>query len=208
MSKSTIEALRQRLQQALPGLSAQLEMTSRIDPNWQIRADHRKGAVLALLYRHQDQLWMVFMQRTRDGNVHSGQISFPGGRIEADDPDSTAAALREAEEELQIPQTEVEVVGDLTELYIPASNFLVYPKVGYLPFRPDFVPEQAEVAKIIEVPLAALLDDRTLQKVDIQLGQGRKLRDVPAFVYEGHIIWGATAMMLNELLTLLRTIQE
>ena len=199
--------LQHRLQGPLPGLEAQLSLTSRpIQERTQPpRSDHRKGGVLALLYPVEEVPHMVFMQRTEDGRVHSGQISFPGGKVETFDPHPTATALREAEEELGIPQDRVEVLGSLTPLYIPPSNFLVYPTVGYMDHRTSFVPSEKEVARIIEVPLPLLLQPDTLQETKIRIRQGLVIK-APAFMAEGNVIWGATAMMLNELLTVIREI--
>ncbi len=204
MTEQWLKQLTARLQGELPGLNAQLKMTSQTrGQSWEIRPDHRKSGVLALFYPHQEALHLVFMQRTRDGKVHSGQISFPGGKMEESDPDATATALREAEEELNIPAREVQVLGQLTELYIPPSNFLVYPTVGFLPQRPAFRPAEREVAHIIEIPLSELLDPRHPQLVTHQVRPQLQM-EVPAYLFRGHVIWGATAMMLNELLWVVR----
>ncbi|MEL6651790.1 MAG: CoA pyrophosphatase [Bacteroidota bacterium] len=199
-----IQRLEARLQESLPGLESQLKMTSmNRGQEWQIREDHRKSGVLALFYPHDGRTQIVFMQRTQDGKVHGGQISFPGGKMEPEDADASATALREAEEELAIPAQEVQVLGQLTELYIPPSNFMVYPTVGYLPYRPTFVPSPDEVARVIEIGLAELLDPRNLQTLYHLVGPQRKIK-APAFQVRGNVIWGATAMMLSELLDIIR----
>jgi 8-oxo-dGTP pyrophosphatase MutT (NUDIX family) len=198
--------LTDRLQQPLPGLAVQMEMTSRPDrARHTLRDDHRKSGVLALLYLHQEALHMVFMQRSTYEGVHSGQVSFPGGRVDPGDPDLTYTALREAEEELGILPEGVQVLGQLSPLYIPPSNFLVYPTVGYMDRRPDFVPSEREVARVIEVELAHLLREEVRQEPTIRLTQELSIK-VPAFIVDGYIIWGATAMILNELLHLVRQI--
>lgn len=198
-----ISSLEDRLQGPLPGWEAQVQLTSQAPAIRGIkpRPDHRKGGVLALLYPVDDRPHIVLMQRTQDGKVHGGQVSFPGGKVEPTDTDEIAAALRESEEELGIPQHEVQLLGQLTPLYVPASNFLVYPTVGYLDYRPDFVPSEFEVAKVIETSLNHLHDPSTLQTVKIRVRKDWTLH-APAFVVEESIIWGATAMMLNELLVL------
>ncbi|MEL6672105.1 MAG: CoA pyrophosphatase [Bacteroidota bacterium] len=204
MNESLIPYLKTRLQQPLPGRDAQWEMSSRGPArDWQPREDHRKGGVLALMYPHQEVLHMVFMKRTDDGKVHGGQVSFAGGKMEQSDRNVQMTALREAEEELGIPQTEVEILGQLSPLYIAPSNFLVYPQVGFLPYRPEFVPSPMEVAAIIETELPLLLAPETRQTVKVKVGQNMTIK-TPAFLVNGQIIWGATAMMLNELLTVIR----
>lgn len=204
MLPDSIQRIQTRLQDPLPGLESQLKMTSmNRGQEWYIREDHRKSGVLALFYPHAGQMQMVFMQRTQDGKVHGGQISFPGGKMEAEDADATATALREAKEELAIPAQEVQVLGQLTELYIPPSNFMVYPTVGYLPYRPEFVPAPDEVARVVEIGLAELLDPNNLQTLYHPVGPERKIK-APAFQVRGNVIWGATAMMLSELLDVVR----
>ncbi|MEM6344993.1 MAG: CoA pyrophosphatase [Bacteroidota bacterium] len=204
MHPDWLQNIKARLAQPLPGLASQLKLTSlNRGDNWEIREDHRKSGVLALFYPYLGEPHLVFMERTQDGKVHGGQISFPGGKMEASDPDAHATALREAEEELAIPAAEVELIGGLTELYIPPSNFMVYPSVGYLPYRPDFIPSPDEVARVVEIPLAELLDPSNLKSLYHPVGGGRKIK-APAFSVRGNVIWGATAMMLSELLDIVR----
>jgi 8-oxo-dGTP pyrophosphatase MutT (NUDIX family) len=201
-----IRQLAERLKQPLPGLSVQMEMTSRPDRATQaLRDDHRKSGVLALMYMYQEALHLVFMQRATYEGVHSGQVSFPGGRVDPGDSDLVFTALRESQEELGIIPEGVQVIGQLSPLYIPPSNFLVYPTVGYMDRRPDFVPSAREVAKVIEVELAHLLRPEVRQQPTIRLTKDLRMR-VPAFIVDGYIIWGATAMMLNELLYLIREV--
>ncbi|MEM7375225.1 MAG: CoA pyrophosphatase [Bacteroidota bacterium] len=203
-----ISRLQQRFLSPLPGKAAQAMLTSRPieDRLTPPPPNHRKGGVLALLYPSGDEISIVFMKRTEDGKVHSGQISFPGGKVESFDASPMQAAVREAEEELGIPQSEVHIIGQLSTLYIPPSNFLVYPFVGYMDHAPNFVPSHLEVAKVIEVPLPTLLEPQMLQQVAIKVRQNLNIQ-APAFIPDGHVIWGATAMILNELLVLIRELE-
>jgi 8-oxo-dGTP pyrophosphatase MutT (NUDIX family) len=166
--------------------------------------DPRQSAVLILFYPHHDETMLIFMKRPVDNTVHSGQIAFPGGRVEDVDRNFVDTALREAHEEVNINPAEVTVIGSLSKLHIPPSNFDVYPIIGYTKQRPDFKGNH-EVAKLLEVRLSTLTDPttRTTKVIQHRLG---KLVDVPCYYIEGEIIWGATAMMLGELLTLVAEI--
>ena len=187
----------------LPGTPSQLKMASmrRLMKFGKIfvPADVRKGGVLALFYPSNGSIWLVFIRRAEYPGVHSGQISFPGGGWEEGDRDLVATALREAEEEIGVSRNTVIPIGNLTDLFIPPSNFLVTPVVGYTHTRPDFMPDPDEVDEILEVPLDLLLDDKARQEKDITIFPAVKIK-VPCFYIDGNIIWGATAMMLNELI--------
>jgi len=205
---SFIDDLEKRLQEPLPGLAVLLKMAPPSRPiDFNLPDNVRKGGVLALLYPHEGKLHTVFMLRTKDGGKHSGQVSFPGGKHEKTDPDFTYTALREAEEELGIPHNEVRVLGQLSYIYINPSNFLVYPTVGYLPYRPNFVPDPTEVAAIIEADIPYLMQDDIQGIRPMPMTGNPKVKiKVPSFLVKGHVIWGATSMMLLELLTVLKEV--
>jgi 8-oxo-dGTP pyrophosphatase MutT (NUDIX family) len=132
---------------------------------------------------------------------HQAQISFPGGRKEPQETISQAA-LREAREELGILPESVRVLGELTPLYIPPSNFCIYPVVATTLERPVFSPSPKEVSEAIEVPLTHLLDPRNRHEEEWEI---RNMKvTVPFFEFKGHKVWGATAMVLAELLDLIR----
>lgn len=167
----------------------------------------RPSAVLMLLFPKNDLLHLLLMQRTEDGHTHSGQISFPGGRYETTDADLRATALREANEEVGIMPADVQVLGALTPLYIPVSNFQVHPFLGFMPQPPQYMLSPREVQRTIELPLSYFLDDahKTIAHLRLTADQGL-VRKVNAYqLPDETILWGATAMMLSELEVMLAT---
>lgn len=163
--------------------------------------DPRQGAVLLLLYPREGQLFLLLTRRSAHVLHHKGQVSLPGGAMEPGDASLWQTALRETFEEVAVAPEEVRYVGMLSPIYIAASHFQVHPFVGYVPARPDFVPNDYEVAALIEMPLCRILaDDVKDEEVWVQEGIERR---VPLYFHDDHIIWGATAMMLSELETLL-----
>ena len=193
--------LERRLQQTLPGRSAQLKMSSLARIREWIKLsppnDAVQSSVLILLYPFGGQTRLVLMLRPEYRGVHSGQISLPGGKYEDTDDSLIYTALREAREEIGINPAFVQIIGQLTEMYIPPSNFMVTPVVGYQASRPEFRADPKEVAKIIEIELDDLLDRRNIRNRTIKLSAGIPLK-VPCFYINGNIIWGATAMILSE----------
>jgi 8-oxo-dGTP pyrophosphatase MutT (NUDIX family) len=202
-----IEWLRQRLGEPLPGLRAQELMMGRVIPLPRTVPDNaRLSAVLCLLYPENDELHMLLMKRMEDRTAHSGQVSFPGGRFEAGDGDMQTTALREAHEEVGVHPAIVDVVGALTPLYIPVSNFNVFPYLGFVNHRPDLNLNRHEVSHVIAAPLSDLLHDgrKTVADVSSPIMPGL-IRNVRAYrLDDGTIIWGATAMIISELETILK----
>ncbi len=196
-----VETVRARLARPLPGLEAQLTMSppQRGEASQWSEAQQRarRAAVLALLYPLDGTTGLVLTQRHADLRAHSGQISFPGGRIEPRET-PVEAALREAWEEVGVAPDAPDVLGVLTDLYIPPSDFTVTPVIASLDGRPFFRPQEDEVDLIIEVPLPALLDPAS-RKTGSWAVQGHPLA-IPYFAFADFEIWGATAMMLAELL--------
>ncbi len=163
-----------------------------------IEDDAKKSAVLILFYPKNNQAHIALIKRSIDKSVHSAQISFPGGKSEISDKSLIHTALREAEEEVGIITDSVKVIGSLTKLYIPPSNFDVYPFVGVTYITPDFKPNY-EVQKIIEVDLETLMNPETCTYKKIQHCMGNDFV-VPCYYFQGEVIWGATAMIISELL--------
>lgn len=197
-----IEWLRERLKHPLPGRAAQERMMGRVVsmPD-KLPDDARASAVLCLLFPVDDELHVLLMKRREDKTAHSGQVSFPGGSYDETDADLKATALREAQEEVGIQSADVDILGQLTSLYIPVSNFNVYPFVGYAKSRPEYNLSHSEVAYTLEVSLNTLLhaDRKTVTEV-ISPKYPDVKRQVRAYVLEdGTVIWGATAMIISEL---------
>lgn len=163
----------------------------------------RPAATLLLLYPgDRGELTVPLTVRHPDLREHPGEISLPGGTVDADDPSHEAAALREAEEEIGVDPGRVTIVGQLDEVWIPVSNFELRPFVGTAATRPDFHPHTAEVAEILELPLRSLLTDDTVGEELIE-GRGWALR-AAVYRHAGHRIWGATARTLAMFAAVLR----
>lgn len=200
---SFIENIRKSLAKELPGADAQYRMAHAVRRTYAPPPDNaRRAAVIALLYPKQSEWHVVLIQRqaTNPNDPHSGQISFPGGKMEADDPSIAFTAIREAEEEVGVISKDIELLGALSELFIPVSNFIVSPFVGYLDYSPTFKRQETEVKDILEIPFQALLDHSNIKLTKMKFGENITLRDIPYFDIGGHVIWGATAMILSELL--------
>lgn len=161
----------------------------------------RKSAILILFYPYQGEIYLPLILRPQYDGVHAGQMAFPGGRMERTDENLIRTALREAQEEIGIRVTDVRVLGQLTELFIPPSNFFVQPVIGVMNHRPDFYPDPREVEQVVEVPLETLLDETIVG--DTQIDVRGVLIDAPFFQIQNHKVWGATAMMISELLAVI-----
>lgn len=199
--------LRERLAAPLPGFSAQERMIGRvIAAPPQVPATARLSAVMCLIYPAENNWQVLLMRRREDGHAHSGQVSFPGGKHEQEDETLLATALRETNEEVGIDPVHIDVLGPLSPLYIPVSNFHVFPFVGYTHTRPTLSLSAQEVSYIIEVPLRWLTDDNNKITTNVTSPAVPGLiRNVRAYqLADGGIVWGATAMMLSEFEILLK----
>lgn len=163
----------------------------------------KQSAVLLLLYEANGELNFPLMRRAEYPGVHSGQISLPGGKQEEGES-FEQTALREAHEEVGIHAADVQIVGELTALYVPPSNFEIHPVVGVINYKPDWTPDPTEVAQVIEVSISALFDDSL--KGDEVVDRGGMRFTIRYYLINGHKVWGATAVMLGELETRLRTV--
>ncbi len=198
-------SLEKKLAGSKPGYKAQLGMCPIPRPGHraynEVEDTCLEAGVLVLFYPLGDKIHVVLTRRTDKVDFHKGQISFPGGRREKGEP-LEQAALREAQEELEIDPDSIRILGMLTPLYIPPSNYCIYPVVALTRSRPDFRPSHLEVAEILEIPLDHLLSPQnvcretwTLRGTDVE---------VPFYAFGKHKIWGATAMVLAELLEMIK----
>jgi 8-oxo-dGTP pyrophosphatase MutT (NUDIX family) len=192
----------------LPGESSQFKMSPPFrleltELNREAKKSSRKAGVLVLFYPDSNQqTHLVLILRKAYEGVHSGQVGFPGGRLEKQDHSLEYAAVRETFEEIGVPTEQVKILRALTEMYIPPSNFTVYPFLGFVRSTPEFKIQEDEVEEIIEVSLSHFLNEPN--KIITSVTTSYKIHvEVPAFQLNGHIVWGATAMMLSELKDLL-----
>lgn len=199
-----IERLKSSLQQPLPGEEAQFRLVppSRGDYPEMDASSVRLGAVLALFYPGCNGVRLTFIRRSNSEGVHGGQIAFPGGAYEPTDHSMLNTALREAEEEIGINAAEVSVMGELSTLYIPPSNFLVYPFVGYLSQKPVFSPDFREVSEVFALDVNELLNENSVCEAKTNVRNSEIT--VPCFLIDGLVIWGATAMIVSELIEVIK----
>lgn len=190
----------------LPGKEAQIRMVSdrfkdryfELKPN----AQTREGAVLILLYPENDTIGLPLILRPQnEKGVHSGQAAFPGGKKDETDKDFIQTALREAQEEVSLDISKVKILGQISPLFVFASNFMVYPTVAYVEKKPILEPNPSEVAEIFFADLETLKNPATIKKTLISTPQ--YTFETPYFDVSGKVVWGATAMMLSELIAIL-----
>ena len=198
--------LKTEILKGLPGTDVQWQMASsdRILKDFPRTPgkDVREAAVLILLYPHNGSVYTVFMQRPDNIGVHSGQISFPGGKKEHSDDNIVQTAIREANEETGVDPSKINIIDKLTPLFIPVSNTVVTPVVGWIGDKPVFNHQPEEVVFLFEADIKTLLDPAIIKIKPFKIRDD--LIDVKYFDYEGNVIWGATAMILQELLFILK----
>lgn len=165
----------------------------------------KKAAVLMLMYPKNSKTHLALIKRNSYLGVHSSQIAFPGGKVEANDSSIMYTALRETQEEIGIAVDKIKIIRAFTEVYIPPSNFMVFPFLGYANEELQFTPDSKEVATIIELPIADFLDDTRVVNKKMATSYSDDIL-VPAFKIQEHYVWGATAMILSELKEVLKKI--
>lgn len=206
MQDTFIERLTERHQRGLPGRDYQLKMAAILKRSiFDAPPTARKAAVLMLLFPKNGEWQLVLTERTgNDRDPHSRQISFPGGSVEASDVDLVATALRETHEEIGVHPSVIQLIGRMTDVYIPVSNFHVQPFLAWTNTPPQYLRQETEVKQVMETPLSVLQDEANWKTKDIRISELYDLKNVPYFEVSGKAVWGATAMMIAELLEIIK----
>lgn len=189
------------LKNELPGFEAHAEMM----PYKRITAlearetlNPRHSAVMILLFPVENDPHILLIQRTEYDGTHSGQIAFPGGKMDPDDKDLLDTALRETWEEIGVASNKITVLGELSEVYIPPSNFLAKPYIGWIDRFPILSIQENEVQQVLTIPVKDLFLPENRKRKSMVLPTYNITLEVPYFDLKGHTVWGATALMLNE----------
>lgn len=164
----------------------------------------KHAGVLSLFYPDEDMetKFVLILRKTYKG-VHSAQVAFPGGKLEAQDASLRDTALRETFEEVGVPIDTVQIVRSISQVYIPPSNFYVHPFIGFTQTTPQFIKQDDEVEALIEIYLEHFLDEQSLISKKVKTSYSIEV-EVPAFKLNDYVVWGATAMMLSEIKDLLK----
>lgn len=196
-----LSVLKSNLLNPLPGIPAhqKLEPISRkrYNPFPDPLKPPRQSAVLILIFPQNEELSTAFIRRNEYDGVHSGQVAFPGGKMELSDENLTQTAIREAQEEIGIVPSDISILGNLSSIYIPPSNFNVQPVIGWLPYTPEFKIDTSEVSMAFTVTLKDMLTPNNIYKKTITFRDGSNI-EVPCYYLQDQIIWGATSMILAE----------
>ncbi len=200
-----IERITIRIKQPLPGHAAHAHLSprSRLDTSEYLRLNpaYKSGCVTLLVYPESDITRLLLMERTESNDAHSGQISFPGGKREMDDQSLQETALRETFEEVGIDPSAIQIIGQLSDIYIPVSNYLVHPFVGFANSFPKTKLNPQEVKSILTPELDVfMLDDLPRMQFKSKVGW----IEAPYYSYMDYKIWGATAMMIRELVEIIK----
>lgn len=208
MKTNQLHIIKEIFKYPLPGKQAHTTFARNLNRiNYVVPDEVKLAGVLAILFPNKaNDLEIVFTERmTFDANdKHGGQMSFPGGKKEDADISLEITALRETHEEIGIHPDEIQILGALSPLYIPVSNFLAHPYVGMMSKKPNFIKQDEEVAEIVTCNLAHLLSFNEPLTTNINITDKWTINNVPYFDVKGKIVWGATSMMLNELLVAIK----
>lgn len=201
-----VKRLKDRLELPLPGGDAhepfRAVSVGDVKPLFDHKLPPKPGGVLIALFESNGRIKFPLIKRQEYLGAHSGQISLPGGKCEPGE-DVVTTALREAREEIGISESSVSVVGTLSDFFVMPSNFMVTPVLGYLSSPPKFFPDPHEVNRIIEADLSDIVQPEAMKQKEI-LAAGKFRMIAPHFEIDNEIVWGATAMMLNELRILIQ----
>ena len=177
---------------------APLERISYLKEEYYQDKNPRQAAVLMLFYPKNQQTHLALIVRNTYPGVHSSQIGFPGGKVEESDLNLEETALRETHEEVGIHREKVEIIKSFSQIYIPPSNFLVAPFMGISHQELTFVPDLHEVKRVLEFSVADFLSEKSITNVRMTTSYATDI-EVPAFMVDKYVVWGATAMMMSEL---------
>lgn len=198
----------ERLRSPLPGGDAHEPFRALpvgdVRPLFSHKLPPKPGGVIILLYEEDGAIKFPLTKRAEYAGAHSNQVSLPGGKAEPGE-DSIQTALRECEEEVGIDRNEIKVIGKLSDFFVMPSNFMVTPVIAMLDHQAVFKPDSREVVRIIKGDVEELINDHAMKQKEI-LAAGKFRMNAPHFEIEGEIVWGATAMMLNEFRMVLREI--
>lgn len=204
--KLLVNILRAKLNDGLPGTDAHLRLAPALRKKdllpGSLPNSARDSAVLIVLYPFKKRLHTVVILRNEYDGAHSGQISLPGGKAEESDSTFLHTALREAQEEIGINPEDMDVIGSLSTFYVGPSNFVIYPYLAFSAQRPVFRPDPAEVQKIIEIDVFGELRFEKIVHKELTFKNGFQIT-APGFALGREFMWGATAMIISELITLL-----
>jgi 8-oxo-dGTP pyrophosphatase MutT (NUDIX family) len=200
--------LKQKFQQPLPGTASHLKMAPPNRAKELLEKENhlltaRQSAVMVLLFPSDNRLRAIYIKRSEYDGVHSGQIAFPGGKQEKTDTGFEATALRETFEEIGVTADKIEIIGQLSDLFIPPSNFIVKPFVGYCTHQPAYKLDPREIQSVVEIDLADFYSENRIFEKEFSTGTAGKTIKAPYFAINGIEIWGATAMITSELLDVL-----
>jgi 8-oxo-dGTP pyrophosphatase MutT (NUDIX family) len=202
-SREQIDEINHNLKSHLPGYAAQLRMSPSFRGELLKTNDgsnSRQSAVLISLFPENNIINTLLIKRATYDGVHSGQVSFPGGKLEEFDKSLISTALREAQEEVGIDPANVEVLGTLTPLFIPVSNMQVLPVVGFLQEKPELHLNLQEVEYAIVVPICHLKNPKNHLRKTISV-RDRSI-EAPYIKVDCEDVWGATAMIISEFIEL------
>jgi len=207
---SLSEILSKRLAQPLPGSAAHEPMRATsvgaIRPKFEHQLPPKPGSVLILLYEEEGKIKFPLTKRPEYLGAHGGQISLPGGKAEPGE-DYIQTALREGEEEIGVHSDVLKVIGRLSNFFVIPSNYMIVPVVTYAISKPKFIRQESEVVKILEGNLDELIKDDAIQTKEILAAKMYPML-APHFLIDDEIVWGATAMMLNEFRMIVREISS
>ena len=205
----TKDQLKQKFELPLSGLNSHLKMApehraDELKNNKDASVNARKSAVMILFFQEDNALKMIVIRRSVYVGIHSGQIAFPGGRYEEEDGDVRVTALREIEEEIGIPKDKIEIIGRLSDIYVPPSNFMISIFVGYLAEKPVYKIDEREVEEVIEIPFSDFFKPDVIKQKDFYVNSIKAVSNAPYFDVTNAEIWGASAMVISELLDILK----